>query len=181
MDGSAAARGVHPAIAMAIASALARTSPDTRASGFGFVLGCNLVGFLSALVPGGNHAAYYRSLELPGWAPPSQIYAPMWMALYTLMGVATYLVWRDSTGEPRRAAMTAFAVQLALNAAWTPIFFGLHWIGLAFVVNVFVLGAVTMMGILYRRVRPSTTALVAPLWLWVAFAATLNGAIWLLN
>lgn len=164
-----------------VAPALPRTSVTTRGSWFGFVLGCNLVGFLSALITGNHHAAFYRSLELPGWAPPAQAFAPMWTALYTLMGVATYLVWRDGTGVLRRAALTVFAVQLVLNALWTPIFFGMHWIGVAFVEIVLQLGAVALMGIVYYRVRRAAGLMILPLFLWVSFATALNAAIWLMN
>lgn len=167
---------------MAIANTLPRTDLEaTRGSWFGFVLACNLVGFLSALIANGNHAAYYRALELPSWAPPSQVFAPIWAVLYTLMGLATFLVWRDGTGEPRRAGLIAFGIQLGLNAIWTPIFFGLHATGVAFIVIVLNLAAIVMTGILYHRVRPLAGAMIVPLGAWVAFAATLNGAIWLMN
>lgn len=167
---------------MAIANALPRTNLATQpGSWFGFVLACNLVGFLSAMVAGGNQQAFYASLDLPSWAPPGVVFGPVWTALYTLMGVATYLVWRDGAGEPRRAAITAFAVQLALNAMWTPIFFGLHLVGLSVAILIAVVASVVAMIIFYHRVRPLAAALLVPLLAWTTFAAVLDIAIWFRN
>jgi tryptophan-rich sensory protein len=166
---------------MAIANTLPRSDLHARGSWFGFVLACNIVGFLSAMVPDVNQGAFYRSLELPSWAPPPQLFAPVWTVLYTLMGLGTYLVARDAYGPARRTALIAFGVQLALNALWTPVFFGLGWIGPAFVLIVAILAATTFMAIAYHRVSRQASALVTPIVAWVAFAAALNGAIWVLN
>jgi translocator protein len=145
----------------------------------GFVILCNGVGFLSSLA--GAPSAVYKLLVQPSWAPPSWVFAPAWTTLYTLMGTATYLVWKHCRGAARRDAMIVFGVQLALNAAWTPVFFGLERYGLAVIVIAFVLAAVTAMLVVYwRRVRLAG-ALLIPLWLWVAFATALNAAIWSLN
>ncbi len=145
----------------------------------GFVVLCNATGYLSSLA--GREAPIYRSLEQPSWAPPSWVFAPVWTALYTLMGTATYFVWRDTSGVSRRAAMTIFAVQLALNAAWSPVFFGLHEYGLAVIVIAGVLAASTAMMIIYARRVRLAGALIAPLVVWVSFASALNIAIWSLN
>lgn len=145
----------------------------------GFVLLCNGAGFLSSLA--GTAAPIYKSLVQPSWAPPAWVFAPAWTALYTLMGTATYLIWRRCTGTARRDAMIVFAIQLALNVSWSPVFFGLQQYGAAVIVISFVLASVTAMIVVYaRRVRLAALLLV-PLWLWVAFATALNAAIWSLN
>lgn len=145
----------------------------------GFVALCNGVGFVSALV--GGDPSYYEQLTRPAWAPPPSVFGPVWTILYTMMGTAAWLVWTRARGGARRRAMTAFGVQLALNAAWTPVFFGLHQPGPAVIVIVAVLIAVLAMLALFGRVRAVAAALVAPLALWVAFATALNAAIWWLN
>lgn len=145
----------------------------------GFVVLCNGAGILSALV--GTDPSLYAVLERPSWSPPGWLFGPVWTALYTMMGTATYLVWRRTEGRPRRQAMTVFGVQLALNVSWTPVFFGLQRPGLALIVIGAVLAAVIAMMIVYgRRVR-TAGLLIAPLAAWVGFASALNAAIWWLN
>ena len=145
----------------------------------GFVLLCNGVGFASAMVA--NEPAFYLQLHRPAWAPPPSVFGPVWTTLYTLMGTATWAVWEHTRGADRRRAMTAFGVQLALNAVWTPVFFGLHLVGFAIVVILAVLAAVLVMAFAYaRRVRWAGIAVV-PLAAWVAFASCLNIALWRLN
>lgn len=142
----------------------------------GFVLLCNGAGFASAMF--GTNPDLYTHLAKPSWAPPGWLFGPVWTALYTLMGTATYLVWRSTRGHARRTAMIAFAIQLVLNVSWTPVFFGLERFGLAAILILVVLASVTVMGIVYaRRVRLAGILLI-PLWVWVAFASALNIAIW---
>jgi len=128
-----------------------------------------------------NEPSYYERLIRPGWAPPASLFGPVWTALYTLIGTATWIVWARTRGRARREAMTAFAIQLALNAAWTPVFFGLHLLGASIFVIVAVLIAVIVMMITYARSVPWAAALIAPLALWVGFATCLNVSLWWLN
>jgi tryptophan-rich sensory protein len=77
--------------------------------------------------------------------------------------------------------MIAFAVQLALNVAWSPVFFGLQQYGLAVIVIAFVVASVAVMGVLYYRCVKLAGLLIVPLLLWVSFATALNAAVWALN
>lgn len=144
----------------------------------GFVVLCNGAGFLSSLA---GRMGLYQELVQPAWAPPGWVFGPAWTTLYTLMGTATYLVWRRCGGERRRTAMIVFAVQLALNVAWTPVFFGLERVFAALVVIVLVWLSVLVMMIVYARRVPLAGVLIAPLLAWVGFATALNASIWWLN
>lgn len=145
----------------------------------GFVLLCNGAGYASSLFS--IEGEVYQNLAKPEWAPPGWVFGPVWTALYTLMGTATYVVWRHCRGEARSRAMIVFAVQLALNVSWTPVFFGLQRYGVAVIVILAVLAAVTAMLVAYWRRNRLAGALVVPLWLWVGFAAVLNIRISQLN
>lgn len=145
----------------------------------GFVVLCNGAGFLSSLPAA--ESSIYGELVRPSWAPPGWVFAPVWTTLYTLMGTATYLIWRRCHGTDRRDALIAFAVQLALNVAWSPVFFGLQRYGLALIVIIGVLASVAVMMVMYARRVRLAGALIAPLFLWVGFATALNAAIWWLN
>jgi tryptophan-rich sensory protein len=124
--------------------------------------------------------AWYRQLRKPSWSPPPWIFGPVWTLLYALMGVAAWLV---ATGgrAGRGPAIRAFAVQLALNAAWTPIFFGLRRPGMALAEIVATLAAVAVTTGLFLRQRTLAGLLLLPYLVWTAFATVLNAEIWRRN
>jgi translocator protein len=134
-----------------------------------------LVGTLGAVL---GPDAWYAALAKPSWSPPSWVFAPVWTTLYLMMGVAAWLVWRTQGGG---TALVLWGVQLALNAAWTPLFFGLHRPDLAFaeIVTLWLFLLATVVACW----RASATAglLLIPYLAWVSFAAALNLAIWRLN
>ena len=78
-----------------------------------------------------NIPTWYAGLAKPSWNPPNWIFGPVWTALYISMAVAAWLVWRQ--GGLWQWALALFAVQLALNAAWSWLFFGFHMPGAAFI------------------------------------------------
>ncbi|MEU8233637.1 TspO/MBR family protein [Actinoplanes sp. NPDC048967] len=123
-------------------------------------------------------AAEYQNLDQPSWAPPSWLFGPVWTILYAMIAVAGWLVWRR-TGWNR--ALTVYAVQLVLNALWTPIFFGFGRYGLALVdiVAMWLLIGATIF--LFRPISRAAAWLLVPYWAWVTFATALNAAIWSAN
>lgn len=121
---------------------------------------------------------WYASLRKPAWNPPAWLFGPVWTALYLMMATAAWLVWRR--GGPRRA-LTAYGVQLALNAAWTPIFFGLKMPGLAFAEILLMLAAIVVTAREFARTSRVAAALLAPYIAWVLFASFLNFTLWRLN
>lgn len=144
------------------------------------VLACEAVGLAGAAVtdPG---SAWYRALEKPPFQPPAWVFGPAWTLLYALMGVAAWRVLRRREAPGARRALGLFAAQLALNAAWSPVFFGAHAIGaaLAILVALDVLVAATVVA--FRRVDRTAAVLLLPYLAWVLFATTLNAAILRLN
>jgi benzodiazapine receptor len=126
---------------------------------------------------------WYASLAKPAWTPPPWVFGPAWTALYLMMAVAGWRLWRRRDARPReaRVALVLFAVQLALNFLWTPVFFGMQAPGLALVV-IFLLFAAIVATILAAWQACRTAAvLLVPYLVWVAFASALNAAIWWMN
>jgi translocator protein len=124
---------------------------------------------------------WYASLKKPSWNPPGWIFGPVWTALYTMMAVAAWLVWRQGGwGKPRKPLLI-FLAQLALNAAWTPLFFGLHRPDVAFAEIVLLWLAIAATIAAFRRVSHAAAWLLAPYLAWVSFAAALNFTLWRLN
>lgn len=123
----------------------------------------------------------YQRLQQPSWAPPSWVFGPVWTVLYTMMAVAAWLVWRSGPWSQTRPALTAYGVQLVLNAAWTPLFFGLGWRGIAFAeLSVLCLILVGTVVLFFRRNAVAGWLLI-PYLAWSTFALCLNFAVWQLN
>lgn len=139
-------------------------------------------GLVGSLASAGGFTSWYATIEKPFFTPPNWVFGPVWTVLYVLMGVAAFLVWQNGLSRrPVRIALTWFLAQLVLNALWSPIFFGLHRIGLALFVLVLLWAAiVATMRRFFEVSRPAGWLLV-PYLLWVSYAAVLNSSIWWLN
>ncbi|MDE1875171.1 MAG: tryptophan-rich sensory protein [Patescibacteria group bacterium] len=125
---------------------------------------------------------WYAGLAKPALNPPDWIFGPVWVVLYALMGVAAFLVW-DKGWERAdvRKALRVFLFQLALNAAWSIIFFGLHSPFWAYVDITAMWLAILWTMILFRKTSKPASWLLAPYILWVSFAVYLNYSILVLN
>lgn len=124
---------------------------------------------------------FYAELVKPAWAPPGAVFGPVWLALYTLMGIAAWLVWRERERAPTRNALTLFVAQLVINAGWSWAFFRLQAGGIAFAWIVVMIVFVVATMIAFARIRPLATWLLAPYLAWITFAAALNYALWQAN
>lgn len=115
---------------------------------------------------------WYATLPKPSWTPPGWVFGPVWSVLYTLMAIAAWLVWRKTGWQ--NLALGVFAVQLLLNALWSPLFFGLHRPDLAFADLVLLWVAIVATCIMFWRVSPLAGVLFLPYIAWVSFAGVLN-------
>ena len=125
--------------------------------------------------------AFYGQLVRPSWAPPGWLFGPVWSALYVLMAVAAWLVWRQSSRRRVAIALGLFVVQLAANALWSWLFFVWNQGAWAFVevLLLWVLIALTVAS--FFRLSVLAAALLLPYLAWVTFAAALTWATWRLN
>jgi len=136
---------------------------------------------LGALFTGPAVRTWYQEIRRPAFSPPDWVFGPVWTVLYTMMAVAAWLVWRKADAPGRAAALVLFGVQLALNAAWSPIFFGLRSFGGALADIVALWLAIVASLVAFWRISMPAGVLLAPYLAWVSFAAVLNVAIWRLN
>ena len=137
------------------------------------VLLVNLVGAAPAAL-GGPDTVWFQNLLKPAIYPPPWLFGVVWTILFTLLGVALYLVWRAENAPERRLALGLFAAQMAVNVAWTPTFFKAQNLALALGVIVALLLLVVPTTVAFWRVRRRAGLLLVPYLLWVAFAAVLN-------
>ncbi len=143
---------------------------------------CYLAAFVGSIFTTPNVPTWYASLARPFFAPPNWVFAPVWTAIFTLMGISVYLVWREGRADPRvKAALAVFALQLVANVSWSAAFFGLRspLAGLFVIVFLWALIALTIQK--FRAISRTAGALLLPYIIWVSFAAVLNFAIWKLN
>jgi tryptophan-rich sensory protein len=126
-----------------------------------------------------NIAAWYAGLAKPSWNPPNWIFGPVWTTLYISMAVAAWFVWRQ--GGLWQWPLALFAVQLALNAAWSWLFFGFHAPGAAFVEVVALFATILATTIAFWPRSMAAGILMMPYLGWVAFAAVLNAGVWRMN
>jgi len=145
----------------------------------GFLVASFLVAGLGGLASTSNVDGWYATAEKAPWTPPNFVFGPVWTLLYTAMAVAVWLVWRKRTGRTR-PAMIAYAVQLVLNLAWTPMFFGLYptlgtpalWLALVIILALIVAVVVTIL--YFGPISRTAGLLLLPYVAWLVYASTLN-------
>jgi len=124
---------------------------------------------------------WFDALAKPEFMPPGWAFGIVWPILYAMLGIALALIIAEPRTRRRRQALILFYAQLALNYAWTPIFFAGHDIQLAFItILVMIVVAASTAG-QFWRIRPLAGALMLPYLAWLCFAAVLNSAIDRLN
>lgn len=129
----------------------------------------------------GYDNGWFAGLAKPFFMPPGWAFGVVWPILYVLLGVSLALILAEPPSEARRKGLILFFAQLALNFAWSPLFFAAHAIQLA-LITIFVMAAVAAMAAgQFRRIRPLAGALMLPYLAWLCFAAALNAAIHSLN
>ena len=163
------------------------TRSDTTAARGGWRRWAGLAGWIAvtllapALAVGSGPGDWYARLEKPSWNPHSWVFGPVWTFLYLSMAVAAWRVWCRSGWSAPGRPLAWYGVQLALNAAWSPVFFRWHRPDLA-------LGVILLLGLAigatllaFRRVSRLSALLLAPYLAWVGFATVLNATLWHLN
>ncbi len=147
----------------------------------GWVLLALAVGAVAGWLTSASVKTWYPSLVKPTWTPPPWLFAPVWTVLYVAMGVAAWLVWIRGGFRAAKVALSLYLVQLALNAAWSGIFFGLRAPGLAFAEIAVLWLAIALTVSAFSRVSRPAAWLLLPYHAWVSFAAALDFRIWQLN
>jgi benzodiazapine receptor len=122
-------------------------------------------------------SAWYRDLERPSWQPPGAAFGPVWTVLYALLARSAYLAWRDLSGSRRAPVLGLYALNGALNLAWTILFFRAHSPVIAGIEILLLLATIIALIVLMRPVSRQATWALVPYALWVAFAAALTWAI----
>ena len=151
------------------------------ASLLAFIALCLAVAAAGGAVTASSVGTWYAGLAKPSFNPPDWVFGPVWTALYLMMAVAGWRVWRRRGVSGVRPALGVWTLQLVLNLCWSLVFFGARLIGAALVEIAVLFAAIVATALLFWRIDRVAGALLVPYAAWVAFAALLNAALWRLN
>ncbi len=146
-----------------------------------FIVCCLGAGGLGAMATTPEIKGWYRTIEKPAWNPPDYVFGPVWTTLFVMMGVAAWFVWKQNGFQTAKAPLTLFAIQRALNVAWSWIFFNMHQPGWAFAEIIILWLAITATTVAFFKHSTIAGWLMVPYLAWVSFASVLNFTIWRLN
>lgn len=146
------------------------------------IAACQLVGIIGSLFTAASLDTWYAALAKPGFQPPSWLFGPVWLALYTMMGMAGYLIWSQKNKKKTvRPALAIFAFHLVVNALWSIVFFGWQNVLLALFVIGLLLSLVIILFRRFQQIKPAAAYLLIPYLAWLLFAMALNFEVWRLN
>ena len=149
------------------------------------VIICELAGIIGSIFTTSSVRTWYPTLIKPFFQPPNWLFAPVWTALFLLMGIALFLVWSFDKAQDKliikKRALKIFFVQLLFNVLWSIMFFGLKSPLLGFIVIIVLWISILMTIIKFFKISKPAGWLLIPYILWVSFATILNLAILILN
>lgn len=149
---------------------------------FSAVVVCQITGVVGSIFTRPSIPTWYSALQKPDFTPPDWLFAPVWITLYTLMGISAYLVWNKGFENKNiKISLFIFTVQLLLNALWSFLFFGLHSPLYAFIEIIILWVAIAIVILNFFRISLPAGFLLLPYLLWVSFAVVLNFYIMKLN
>ena len=158
----------------------ARSARRSALAFSGFLTASFTVSILGGLATASSLDTWYRTLAKPSFNPPGWIFGPVWTALYIMIAVSGWRVWRK-IGFTDIRAFAIYGIQLTLNLMWSVLFFGMNAVGAAFLELVLLWAAIAATLVLFLKHDRIAALLLAPYLAWVGFAGLLNFSIWKLN
>lgn len=146
-----------------------------------FILLAVAAGAIGRAVNPPTLTTWYAALHRPSWTPSPAEFRIVWTSIFVLMGIAAWMVWKTAGFYEAEMPLLLFFIQLALNAAWSWIFFGLHNMAAAYAENIAVWALTIATAVLFWRIRRVAGVLMLPGIAWLCFSLVLNAAIWRMN
>ncbi len=143
---------------------------------------CQLAGVIGTIFTIDSITTWYFDLSKPSLRPPNWLFAPVWITLYTLMGISLFLVWKKGLNIQRnKNAFILFIIQLVFNSLWSIVFFGMHQLFLSVIVIIILWLLIFACIFSFKPISKTASYLLIPYLLWVSFASYLNISIYILN
>ncbi|MBU0470107.1 MAG: tryptophan-rich sensory protein [Nanoarchaeota archaeon] len=143
---------------------------------------CQFAGVIGSFFTISSVSTWYMALNKPAFNPPKDIFSPVWIMLYLLMGISLYLIWNKGIrSKQSKTAVSIFGIQLALNTFWPILFFGLRLPLSAFIEIIILWIAILLTMIHFYKISKTASYLLIPYFLWVSFATVLNFFLFYLN
>lgn len=146
----------------------------------GWIMLSQMAGFIGAGLTATSVQTWYVTLSKPWFTPPNWLFGPMWLTLYTLMGLATFWISEKKTKQSK-SAVKFFLIHLLVNALWSPVFFGLKQVFLALVIITIMWVMIVILIGKYGKIDKKAGLALVPYLMWVSVATALNVAILVLN
>jgi translocator protein len=141
-----------------------------------------LVGAASAYFTYPAVRGWYTTITKPSFNPPNYLFGPVWTTLYTMMGIACFIIWNsNANAQVKKKALAFYIIQLALNFSWSMFFFYLENPAAAFVIIILMLITIAGSIFWFKKISALAAWLLVPYICWVSFATALNFEIWRLN
>jgi tryptophan-rich sensory protein len=141
-----------------------------------------MTGIIGSFFTFDSISGWYADLAKPEFSPPNWVFGPVWITLYTMMGISAYLIYKKGFEKKNvKLALSFFGGQLILNALWSILFFGFQSPLAALICIIALLTMIILTIVLFWRVSKSAALLLVPYMLWVSFASVLNYFIWAFN
>jgi len=146
------------------------------------ILLCQAAGLIGSLFTTPSIPTWYASLQKPSFAPPNWLFAPVWITLFTLMGISFYLVWdKGLENKLTKEGLSIFGIQLLLNMLWSFLFFGLRSPIYGFVEIIILWVFIGLTIFKFFKISKNAALLLLPYIAWVSVALILNYYILVLN
>ncbi|MBO7238091.1 MAG: tryptophan-rich sensory protein [Elusimicrobiaceae bacterium] len=128
-----------------------------------------------------TNMAWYHSLVRPAFSPPDWVFGPVWAVLYIMLALSGYFLTKKGMDATNQKAVWLMIAQLVLNAAWTPLFFGMHHLAGSMILVLVMIGMTIWLMRAARPVSRAATWMLVPYLAWLVFAWVLNTSIWMMN
>ena len=146
------------------------------------ILICQSAGIVGSIFTSSSIQTWYTTLQKPSFTPPNWLFAPVWLILFTLMGISLYLVWNKGLKNKQvKNSLSLFGLQLILNVVWSFLFFGLRSPLLGLIEIVFLWVFIVLTILKFHKISKTAGLLLLPYIVWVSIALMLNFYIWRLN
>ena len=143
---------------------------------------CQVAGTIGSVFTFSSIPIWYATINKPSFTPPNWLFGPVWITLYTLMGISLYLIWNKGLENKEvKSSLFIFSAQLALNALWSILFFGLKSPFYAFIEIIILWIAITVTIFKFYKISKGAGLVLLPYIIWVSIALTLNFYVWILN